>query len=293
MDNLLTISEAAALLKVHPETLRRWDNEEKLVAIKVNDRGDRRYRESDVLAFINGNPKLVRYGQIVQHGDYSIQWYNGTGFQTMSANFGAIGKLTAQKEKDDFMGFAFTVPFLDAFARAEEKINYDQLAIDKVKEYVGAGKVFDGDVFTFEFINNGFHEVQNPQWWEGKYAKTLTPGLRVEADNTAPTSAKQQAWRVSLNFKSKQSNFWLTNTFGPDHKLHEYFVWVHSSELISKDLPNTAKGAEILAINFIVKRFDEIKDEQGMRDITRITESNAACVNGKCEKDSWLPDELI
>lgn len=292
MDNLLTITEAAALLNVHPETLRRWDREEKLVAVKVNDRGDRRYRASDVLAFMNGNPNLVHYGQSISHGDYSIQWYS-EGFLGMQANFGVIAKLTAQKEKDDFMGFAFAVSGMNAFARAEEKINYDTLAVNKVKEYIDGGKVFDGDVVTFEFESNGFHEVQNPQWWQGKYSKTLVPGLRVEAYLTGPTSAKQQAWRVILNFKSKQGNLWLTNTFGPQNKLHEYFVWVHSQELIARGVPNTEKGAEILAIDFIIKRFDETKDEQGIRDITKINESNATCYNGECTKDTWLPDELM
>ncbi len=290
MDKLLTITEAAALLKVHPETLRRWD--EKLVSIKVNNRGDRRYRESDILAFINGNQKLVGYGQIVSHADHSLHW-DSEGFVSMSANFGVIAKIIAQKEKDDFMGFAFAVSGMNAFARAEEKINYNTLAIDKVKEYIDKRRVFDGDVFTFEFVNNGFHEVQNPQWWEGKYSKTLLPELRVEANHTGPTSAKHQAWRVILSFKSKQGHLWLTDTFGLHNKFHEYFVWVHSQELTARGLPNTEKGAEILAMDFIIKRFDETKDEQGERDITRINENNAAYFEGKCTKDSWLPDEFM
>jgi len=50
---LLTINEAAKLLQVHPETLRRWDNNGRLRAIKVNERGDRKYQEEDILHMLN------------------------------------------------------------------------------------------------------------------------------------------------------------------------------------------------------------------------------------------------
>lgn len=54
---LLKIREAAELLGVNPETLRRWDNEGKLVAVKVSKRGDRRYQPEDIKRFIEENKK--------------------------------------------------------------------------------------------------------------------------------------------------------------------------------------------------------------------------------------------
>jgi len=48
LPKLLTIRQAAEILNVHVETLRRWDKSEKLKAIRVNDRGDRRYRPEDL-----------------------------------------------------------------------------------------------------------------------------------------------------------------------------------------------------------------------------------------------------
>jgi len=45
---LLKIREAAQILNVNPETLRRWDRSGKLKAIKISERGDRRYREEDI-----------------------------------------------------------------------------------------------------------------------------------------------------------------------------------------------------------------------------------------------------
>ncbi|MEK7498146.1 MAG: helix-turn-helix domain-containing protein [Patescibacteria group bacterium] len=50
---LLTIRQAAEILNVHIETLRRWDKAGKLKAVKVNDRGDRRYKQEDIESFIN------------------------------------------------------------------------------------------------------------------------------------------------------------------------------------------------------------------------------------------------
>jgi len=53
LPKLLTIRQAAEILNVHVETLRRWDNKGKLPAIKVNDRGDRRYKQADIESYLN------------------------------------------------------------------------------------------------------------------------------------------------------------------------------------------------------------------------------------------------
>ena len=52
-DKLIRISEAADLLSGHPETLRRWDREGKVQTVVINDRGDRRFKLSEVNKFIN------------------------------------------------------------------------------------------------------------------------------------------------------------------------------------------------------------------------------------------------
>ncbi len=58
-------------------------------------------------------------------------------------------------------------------------------------------------------------------------------------------------------------------------------------------LANTAKSAEIVAINFGIKRFNETKDKNDNRDIIRINENNSAFYGGKWVKDSLLPDDLM
>ena len=50
---LLGIREAAEMLSVNPETLRRWDRDGKLKAIIISKRGDRRYKEEDILKLID------------------------------------------------------------------------------------------------------------------------------------------------------------------------------------------------------------------------------------------------
>ena len=52
---LLRIKEAAELLGVNPETLRRWDNEGRLKAVRMGKRKDRRYELETVQQFIKNN----------------------------------------------------------------------------------------------------------------------------------------------------------------------------------------------------------------------------------------------
>lgn len=53
--DLLTIKEAAKKLKVSMGTLRRWDNEGHLKAVRIGIRrevGDRRYRREDIETYL-------------------------------------------------------------------------------------------------------------------------------------------------------------------------------------------------------------------------------------------------
>jgi len=46
---LLTVSEVAKILRVSPLTVKRWGKRGKLPAIRINSRGDRRYKKEAVL----------------------------------------------------------------------------------------------------------------------------------------------------------------------------------------------------------------------------------------------------
>ena len=57
---LLTLEEAGKMLKVHPGTLRRWDTEGLLKAVRIGSRrgiGDRRYRKEDIENYIKQKKK--------------------------------------------------------------------------------------------------------------------------------------------------------------------------------------------------------------------------------------------
>lgn len=53
LPDILTMSQACEVLNVHPNTLRKWDSEGTLVAVRFGKRGDRRYKREDVLKMIS------------------------------------------------------------------------------------------------------------------------------------------------------------------------------------------------------------------------------------------------
>ena len=49
LPDLLTVREVSELLSVSPLTIKRWGKRGKLPAIRINSRGDRRYKKEAVL----------------------------------------------------------------------------------------------------------------------------------------------------------------------------------------------------------------------------------------------------
>ena len=52
---MLTITEVAYLLHVHPNTVRHWANKGLLPVYRLGPRADRRFKRKDVEAFIESN----------------------------------------------------------------------------------------------------------------------------------------------------------------------------------------------------------------------------------------------
>ena len=46
---LLTIAQASKMLNVHPNTLRNWEKEGKLKALRIGSRRDRRYQQQALI----------------------------------------------------------------------------------------------------------------------------------------------------------------------------------------------------------------------------------------------------
>ncbi len=56
LPDLLTVREVADLLRVSPLTIKRWGKRGKLVPIRINSRGDRRYKKEAVLWLLGIQP---------------------------------------------------------------------------------------------------------------------------------------------------------------------------------------------------------------------------------------------
>ena len=53
ISELFTLKQACEILKVHPNTLRKWDKKGILKAVRFGIRGDRRYKKEDILKILN------------------------------------------------------------------------------------------------------------------------------------------------------------------------------------------------------------------------------------------------
>ncbi len=54
LPELLTLEEASAYLKCHPNTLRQWDRKGILPALRIGERKVRRYKKEDIEKFVQG-----------------------------------------------------------------------------------------------------------------------------------------------------------------------------------------------------------------------------------------------
>lgn len=60
LPDLLTVREVADILRVSILTIKRWGKRGKLPAIRINSRGDRRYRKEQVLYMLGIDPNSLK-----------------------------------------------------------------------------------------------------------------------------------------------------------------------------------------------------------------------------------------
>lgn len=278
MDDIyLSISETSTLLNVNPETLRRWDNEGKLPAIKINDRGDRRWKKSSVDLFLQGKSPSTK----TLYKDYEII-LEAEHFQTVSGNFDLIGKYEIIKGRE-WKGCAFFCSLLNKFTSGGIP-KLMELAEQEIQRLIDNDELEMGIVTTYEYNNGRYSRTYFPEWWQGPVEYLLVPKLKVTIRHFCPLAVGVEAWRCTLHFESWNGDYWVTNQFGEQNKHSEYFVEVSAEYLedFTKLEPNL-RGAKIFAINHILKRFNETANSDGDRSISKIDEFRVACWHGKCK----------
>ena len=61
MDEFLSLKEVARMFRVSPVTIRRWNKKGSFpVPIRINSRGDRRYKKNDVQLFIQAQYEEIK-----------------------------------------------------------------------------------------------------------------------------------------------------------------------------------------------------------------------------------------
>lgn len=153
----LSLQQAATLLDVHPETLRRWDREGRLKAIKVSKRGDRKYRYDDLLKLIGDyRPETYKNYEIIHYG---------YGFEPFPDRFGSLAKFIVKRVRKT-AGFAFAVGGLKLFAYPNlTDSDLIDLAKKKIKQRIDKHAIQHLKEYTYEFDMGEFSMVKNPDWW--------------------------------------------------------------------------------------------------------------------------------
>ncbi len=158
MKPLLSIQDAANLLGVHSETLRRWDNDGKLKAVKVGDRGDRWYKQEDLLK--------IKFGTLPEkYKDYTIMPYN-QGFEISPGTLMRIASFIVSKE-NLISCFAFNDGGMLLHMSHPSLKDEDMLAeaIKIVKERIDQDRIQHLEEYTFSYYLNNYLEDKDARWW--------------------------------------------------------------------------------------------------------------------------------
>lgn len=146
-DELLTIKAAAKILNCHTNTLRNWDNTGILEAVRINERGDRRYRKKDILNLVGKNVELTQEEQFFP-----------AGIPRVISMFSGIGGLDLGFERSGFR----TVWANDNFLAAAETYKRNVGPIDtRSIDDVPIEDLPDGDVLLAGFPCQPFSNAGN------------------------------------------------------------------------------------------------------------------------------------
>lgn len=156
-EGLLTLREAAEVLGVQPVTLRKWDNEGKLKAIRIGSRGDRRYRREDVTSmekipmklnwqeYIRGGLTYRPIDQVLRSLFSGLETYFGRGINHLMGYFEGdtmfwyyeandlykLGQHIIERFSDQKFLEKF---FMDTYSKASEAIELTKIEVHKLND---------------------------------------------------------------------------------------------------------------------------------------------------------------
>jgi excisionase family DNA binding protein len=167
---LLNTAEAARFLRVSQASIRRWSDSGLLAAQRVGRRRERRFRESDLLAFLGRTPAGARGPDVVNVGGESV---------------GVPGHLAALYSTDAG-GLRLTVPFIAEGLRSGQPC-YLAATGKELKRYtdaLGARQDIDlaratesGQFKAVRFA--GRKAAEAIAHWEREFAETLARGRTI------------------------------------------------------------------------------------------------------------------
>ena len=114
----------------------------------------------------------------------------------------------------------------------------------------------------------------------------LVHGLREVLMHSCETAVGADAWRITMQFINNESKI---IPFGFKNEHTEYYVWVSAEYLGDHtEFQASEAGAKKFALDYIIERFEETRDEKGDRDITKISENSTIRFNSKSTRGNDL-----
>lgn len=122
-----------------------------------------------------------------------------------------------------------------------------------------------------------------------KNRKKLTDHLESVVVGSYPVGVAE-CWRVDIQFYDIE-DFEKVLTFGGKRNFTEYQVWVTGEYLEDfASLSADQESAEEYALQYISRRFEEARDENGDRMLSIILENQVYCHGSSCERGkAWEP----
>ena len=172
IDATLTVTKAARLLGVHPNTVRAWSDAGRLRYYRINQRGDRRYRMGDLQRFLSA----AEIGPLDLTSPSPILPPGGRRSSLAAAAFAAGGA--------HHRAAAATARHADA-QRGPDRYAQDLLLIDHVTRLAGEATDLDADLGRALALIRDAYDHRLVALWELRDDR-LVPRAVADADPTRP-----------------------------------------------------------------------------------------------------------